>query len=528
MDATLNHTTTPPVSSNDTVPKNDTKPAYDAVNNIVEGYFNLASTGRRTESNKSTHLCLTGGTYQINDPVKFVELYSKLGQHFRGEDGEKNEMISVSENRTMVFPMYFDLDLKLPLPVLPPDAIQAVLRVLLRQTLRFFPESSHGRLGYCVVLDKNGTASAETAVRGGEEVTYYKHGVHVYFPRMIVNANMAFQIRIGVLNGLMYHIGSWTDVIGTDPGEEWNNIVDEAVYRTGLRMPFSPKATKCRLCTPSGYCDGDKGCGGNNKRHIIDKRAYHLCMVLKAGGERDAEKESRLRNVCALFTACTVRAPVDTPVAMGYEVYPGCPRLTPAHLTTVSGANGKRKQPLSLTSLTSGASKRSSDRRFTVIVPNAQVRDVVSKYLALFHEGYSECHTEVKRCGNTIRVILRGDNSKFCTNKRSFHRSNNVYMEFVRKGLDARAMMKCYCPCKTTDGGRRWGNCSDMHRFEFRLMDRTEANVLFVDPPAQKDDGSSSRCVEIEKGMSAAKMRESGDDWEKDYLLISGVDEHLI
>lgn len=471
---------------------NTRRPIYNAVGNVAEGIFNKVSRGKRTADNPATHLVLTGGTYQINRDEDFDELYMKLADHL-GVSGV--EMISVSENRTMTFPMYFDLDMKLPVPVLTHDAIRAVLCILIRQTLRFYPEDAHGRLGYVVVLDKTGEAPRVSA-----DSALYKHGLHVYFPRLLVDVNRAFQIRIGVLNGLMYHTGSWTEALGTDPGDEWNNIVDEAVYRTGLRMPYSPKATKCRACY-GGNCDA---CKGQNKRHVIDERVYNLCMVLDAHGERDAAEETILKgNMSRFLRACTVRAPSIASVTEGYEIYPGCPQLTSSQLYNVSGVGGgKRKNPLPLASLSGAASKRATERRFTEVLTSPKVNAIVLKYLKRFYEGYADCWTEVRRGGNTVRVALRGDNSKYCINKRGFHRSNNVYMEFVRSGEHARVFMKCYCPCKTSEN-RQWGHCSSMHtRQDHNSIDRAEVGVLFVSKESEKCDviegKESDRCVVIE------------------------------
>ena len=446
-------------------------PAYNVICNHAHTIFSHSSRTRSC-NNPPTHCVLTGGTFQINDDGDLQRLYQDLGRYLAHEGAE---MICVSESRTTVFPMYFDLDMTLPIAVLSTDAIQKVLRVLLRQTLKFFPADAHERLGQCVVLDKTGEAPLN------ETNGTYRHGVHVHLPNLLVDAESAFQIRIGVLNGLTA-CSTWTDALGTDPGEEWNAFVDEAVYRTGLRMLGAPKAIKCRACPPrrEGPCGV---CRGYNRGYVVDQRVYKLCMVLDASGERDPTLEAAFRaNLPLLLSKCSVRAPVGTAVTEGYSIYPGCPRLSPSQLADMS--TGKKRK-IFLSSVGGGASKRSTARRFTNPVDTPRQLEIVQKYLACFCAGYVDCRVVAMRNEKTtIRVHLHGDHAKYCINKGGYHMSNNVYMDIERTGLDATAIMKCYCPCATSRDGFGLA-CSAMHTHPgARLaVERADVAVLFALTP---------------------------------------------
>ena len=476
-------------------------PAYNAIGNHAERIF-AACSRTRSDVNPPTHCVLTGNTFQINDDTDLKRLYNDLGHHLSFEGAE---MICVSECRTTVFPMYFDLDMKLPIAVLSTDAIHAVLRVVIRQTMRFYPEEAHESIGECFVLDKTGDDPLN------ESTGLYKHGVHVHFPKLMVDVDSAFQIRIGVLNGLTSYTGSWTDVLGTNPGEEWNNIVDEAVYRTGLRMLGAPKATKCRSCPPlkEGTCSV---CKGQNRGYLIDRRVYKLCMVLDTNGERDLERErASRRNMPLLLSKCTVRSFIGTAVTEGYSIYPGCPRLSPSQLADASTGK-KRKLPLS--SLAGGASKRSTDRRFKDPVVNPRQLEIIKKYLLHFYAGYADCRVEANRNGNKIRVNLHGDNAKYCMNKAGFHKSNNVYMDIERTGLDGKVFMKCYCPCKTSTG--RPGchlECSKMssNPRAQKTLDRSEVNVLFAMMSTSDDPITKAQEVMFGRGKTMAELRAAND-----------------
>jgi len=493
-------------------------PSYNAINNNAAKIFRNHSRERSAE-NPPTHCVLTGKTYQIKNDSDLEQLYRDLGDHLKC-DG--SEMICVSECRTVVFPMYFDLDMKLPIDTLGTDAIQSIVRVIVKQTLRFYPEASRAHLGTCIVTDKTGTAVQNP------ETGLYKHGVHIHLPRIMVNCDSARQIRMGVLNGLTSYLGSWVDVIGVDPGNSWDDIVDDAVYNTGLRMIGAPKATKCKSCTLK-QDDSCTVCKGQNNRYVIDDRVYKLCMVLGADGERDADYERSLRNnMCNLLTKCSVRAPAGTHPTDGYAIYPGCPQLSSTHLT--AAAMGKKRKT-SISAL-NGSAKRPVDRRYTEEITDAKARDIARKYLLTYSDKYASCTFKLFRGGNTIRVKLFGDDAKYCTNKVGYHRSNNVYMDITRKGLDADAYMKCYCPCKTTEGRSGFHvHCGRMYTRTQKGVDRAEVNVLFAnlsdvdDPFAQAEKAMFGMTSAASSSTSAATMRKAVEDMtDEEFLRASEVD----
>lgn len=485
-------------------------PSYNAVNNNAVGIFKRHSRDRSDE-NPPTHCVMTSKTYQISDDKDLEELYAELGRHLSCAG---SEMICVSECRTCIFPMYYDLDMKLPIETLRNDAIQSVARVIVKQTLRFYPEADHTHLGTCIVTDKTGHAVQNP------DTGLYKHGVHLHFPRIMVDADSARQIRIGVLNGLVAYLGSWVDILGVDPGDTWDDIVDDAVYNTGLRMIGAPKATKCKACTPK-QDDSCTECRGQNNRHIIDRRVYKLCMVLTADGERDGGYEHELRNICNLLTKCSVRAPRGTAPTEGYAIYPGCPQLTSTHLTAASTG---RKRKITIAAL-SGSARRPADRRYTDEITDARARDIARKYLVIYSDKYATCTFKLLRGGNTIRVKLYGDDAKYCINKAGYHRSNNVYMDIVRTGLDAYVYMKCYCPCKTTQGRSGYHvHCGQLYTRTKKGIDREEVNVLFANTSLSEDPVAQAENVMFGMASAASARKRLDDMTDEEFLRASGVD----
>lgn len=490
-------------------------PSYNAVSNDAIDIFETCTQGRTAQC-PPTHCVLTGGkTYQIY-AEKLDQLYSALGTYFTNGG---NEMPSVSECRTVIFPMYYDLDMKLPIDTLGKDAIQSIARVVVKQTLRFYPEDMHERLGRCIVTDKwcivtDTAGCAEMNVETG----LYKHGVHLHFPYIMVDVDSARQIRMGVLNGLISYLGSWEELLGIDPGDKWDDFVDDAVYNTGLRMLFSPKATKCKLCIPgSGSCK-KPGCCGQNKRYIIDTRVYRLCMALGADGEVDAEYERSLKgNRCNLITKCSVRAPDGTELTQGYAIYPGCPQLTTTQLT--AAATGKKRK-VSISSL-DGSAKHPMDRRFKDEITDAKARSIARKYLLKFSPKYATCTIKLSRCGNTVRVNLRGDDAKYCINKMGHHNSSNVYMDFYRNGVNADAFMKCYCPSKTTVGRDKGVECGKLRNR--KAIDSAEVDVLFANTVVADNPIAQTDRIMFGGGTaSAAAARKTADVMTDGELLRAG------
>jgi hypothetical protein len=415
--------------------------------------------------------------------------------------------------------MYYDLDMKLPIDTLGTDAIQSITRVVVKQTLRFYHDDMHDYLGRCIVADKTGCAVMDA------ETGLYKHGLHIHLPHIMVDVNSARQIRMGVLNGLISYLGSWNELLGIDPGDKWDDFVDDAVYNTGLRMLGAPKASKCKACTPSSkFCSV---CCRQNERYIIDPRVYKLCMVLNDTGERDAEYEQSLKNnFCKLFTVCSVRAPDGTVPTEGYAIYPGCPQLSSTHLTAAS--TGKKRK-VSISTL-NGSAKRPMDRRYTDEITDAKARDVARKYLLLYSPKYATCTVKLFRGGNTIRVKLGGDDAKYCINKVGYHHSNNVYMDITRKGLNADAFMKCYCPCKTTEGRSGFHvHCGKLYTCTKKGLDRAEVDVLFANSPDADDPIARTEHVMFgtmaSSSTSTASARKTLDDMTDGELLrANGVD----
>lgn len=406
-------------------------PVYNAVsNNAMKriGYLGIGNTTQVIGGNDTSHLIMTGGRRSIPD-CNMDDFYVQLSEYVNATGSVEvvREMPSITENRTGTFPMYYDLDFKLPLSVLDSSAIKTVVQVVVRQTLQFYPVETRGVIGECVILDKSGCATMDA------DTGLYKHGIHIHFPKLIVENDLAaYQIRLGVLNGLTAFREPWTGIIGIDPGLLWDNIVDIQVYSGGLRMVGAPKAVKCPRTCPSrlGLDPGCDKCNGKNLFHQIDPRAYKLCMVLGADGERNLEREGELRNPYRLLKACTVRNYNGRPVTSGFQIYPGCPPY-------ISSRSGKRQ------SLTAQLGSKTKVAKSMETVTDPAIIAICRAKLIEFHTAYDSCRIEVRKNAHMYIIILSGDESKFCINANRYHRSNNVWM-VIKKCKRNKVDMKCH------------------------------------------------------------------------------------
>lgn len=420
-----------------------------------------------------THLSLIGGKYKVDaaDMDKFHGLVARLLN-------AGGTMPPLTENHTVVFPLYMDLDGKFAAETLTDAAAETITAVVVTQVARFYAERE--RPPRCVVLTKTGSAGR---VANG---TAYKHGMHLHFPDLFVTVEQARQICMGVINGLMAFTG-WRSLLGNDPIGDWHDIVDASVYNGGLRMPGAPKATKCKVCMGTGGCNE---CYGINRFHVIDTRVYVLRMVL-TDGVRDTTHEQHLcANTARLLKACTVRKDGVTPTP-GYAVYAGCPEV-----------RAKRKQPTE-------DKMRTSERRYKVEITDRTRLEVLKRILDGFGAVYANCRiTSARRHENRIRAYLAGDNATYCFNKGGHHTSNRVYLELYpeRTRKHTVAVMKCFCPCVT--GARNSGlPCRQFATKPPKTLLKDDADVLFDDTFA---------CQECEEEKEVRPRTAAEKQWYKE------------
>ena len=250
---------------------------------------------------------------------------------------------------------------------------------------------------------------------------------------------------------------TWTDALGV-ARVDWEEALDRSVYNTGLRVLHCPKARSA----PRAHQKPTRRArpAASSTTATRSTRASTARANVKAL-ERRARAASSARELHAPLTrlvrATSVRvdARAEHEVTPGYRVYDGCPPLR------VGTAAGKRKRP--------GAPSASSDRLCGACrAPTASAGVTDPARLAIMRRLVAQHTPGVRQSTLRVRlaeskgvgrysVLLSGDGARYCTNKRDYHRSNNVHMEVWRDRNHlhggVRSVMRCWCRCPAVRAG---------------------------------------------------------------------------
>ena len=243
-----------------------------------------------------THTIMSGGTLRVPE-----DLYDEFLGMYGREIERGNRSLAYSEKRSPdVFRMYFDLDI-LENRALDEGEVLDIVREVQRTTALLFVGADEALK--CVVsrtqtkqvevrvrppqpqqasclLENDGDsgAAASTAEESPPEEkpeepqfeSFTKNGVHLNFPKLLVDLDMALQIRFSVVNQLEKRFGQRG--VTQNP---WSDVVDKAPYLNGLKMIGSVKREQCKAC-------------GNSKR----KR--------RSGEEREEQRIETMREIAKI------------------------------------------------------------------------------------------------------------------------------------------------------------------------------------------------------------------------------------
>lgn len=453
---------------------------------FLHGKFSIKKESGMT----ATHLLLSNGSFHVPFDMNNY-LFDKLTHDYSCQT-----MPPIVSVRTIVFNMYADFDLKIPLQELPHDSIRKMAFVINAQAQRFFPDD-HPPLTLVVCVKSEPpkkpvetVASSSIAAAIGVPTVLYKHGIHFHWPDVQVKFENALHMRMSMMAALERM--DWTSYLGVST-LDWNSVFDDSVYGTcdnsisSLRMVGAPKASKCSVC--KGDAAKKSSCSPCNFRgHEIDPVHYKM-FELYEGDVLNEDETRRLRNnFAALLRKTDIRCDEKVEVSKNWKLYPGCPPL-------IKKDGRKRKCNPDLQGV---------EKKFT---KNPEIKDpekeaILRKYLIklsphyanasmriLYEEHKSASKSKVQTWLSTTSNVasykcpLRGDGANFCLNLKKnggFHNSQNVYMKVIPKDVsknEYEARMKCFCKCETIEG--RYGHPCHMFESKGVLLDGDDANVLF-------------------------------------------------
>lgn len=445
-----------------------------------------------------THTCMTGGKFHVPEQMQ-AAFQQQLADNICGQ----NSIPCLTEQHSRVFPYYVDFDGQFPTQSIAQRAIEVFISYITQSIRRFFPtEPENTKLFDSIVLGKSGKPSVAKTENGG--VQHFKHGLHIHFPELLVNVSQARQMRVGMLDYLITR-ASWMQEFG-DVRPDWNGIIDEAVYDSGLRMMYAPKGKKCPECKGNKNVFACGGCDPATRGYVIDKRFYEFWCAFKNGVV--VEDTTPYTNNCQnLFRKTSVRCLEGTVETPGYTVPPGT-RLPP--MKAKRGRDVEHSAPPQF-------------KRDTIDIDDARKTKILHKYLCGYNDKYNECVITriVQKVGSGKKemwVNIAGPGSTFCPNKGDYHNSNRVYMIVKPQPAEgssrshavckptagdsqAHAVLKCYCKCATVRNGE-WNmgqgvmkkprvSCSQWTSAPIPI-NSDDARILF---PTENDE-KKQRCID--------------------------------
>ena len=394
------------------------------VNTGTDKYLVPAKARMKDVGAVCTHTMLTGGSFCVRD-AEAPELRLAIAQ-----DSWAERVPSISELRTPKFPMYLDLDFRLPRATIAPETVERIAFVCTTTLQRFYPNADEAFR--CLVCTKVRGATAD-----GDDA--WKHGVHLHWPKVILDVEKALHVRLNIVHELLRT--SWGDELGL-PSPPWDDIVDEAVFTNpagGLRMLFAPKARKC-VChgTDASSCDI---CHIRNRQHVSDRNWYVVTAVVRDGGADAAAVDADYlleikRNRKAALHATTVRCDGDRALTPGFTLFPGCVIAPPP------AAGGGRKRGRGAVALDDSKKLSSAARKEEVT--DKKVVEIVRRHLVRHSPHYAASRARIYRQRDAFKVLLSGIGARFCCNKGDFHTGNNVYMQIVRCRQNYVSQMRCW------------------------------------------------------------------------------------
>ena len=227
---------------------------------------------RFRSSKDVTHTLITGGSMNIG-PQDIHDFRVRVSDSIR----YARQLPSINEMRTFHFPLFMDMDYKGTCEALSDAAIECVGACLNETVCKFYDGMEHVDSVIC----RRGGASVKV------DTVNFKHGLHVHWPKIIVDRDRACQIREACIHALDLK-DCWQVLLGVDR-VDWDDVLDAAPFNDGggLRMVGCPKATACvckkRKKKDEDECDcySDGRCWGQNNQCVVDARAYELFTVMK-------------------------------------------------------------------------------------------------------------------------------------------------------------------------------------------------------------------------------------------------------
>lgn len=389
-----------------------------------------------------THLLLDGGKMHVDDSKseEFFKVYE--------EDMDAGIHNFISENKTPVFRLFFDLDFHDAKPIVG-TRLDACVRVIHAAVASFFPGADS-----TVVVSEAPTKNKEV-----NKTVYVKTGVHLNFPHLHVSKAAAMKVRKGVLQKLEKQFGK------RHADDPWHKVVDDCVFKAnGLRMIGSSKMVPCVACKrdKSSFCNE---CSGFRK--VDENRIYMPTKLL----DSNFDSVLPMPSVADLLRICSLRSGEEASEMVTPDWFDGF------YFTGVSDATLRAKRDFHET----------NDQPFEEDVGGLKKHKVIDERLnrplakqvqALIRKSLPEPYrdlvvTNLLKCRSETgsHYYLVRTTHTYCMNKVDYHSSNTIFFVVNMNGL----FQKCFCRCPVD---RKAGPCSSYRSKAYPVPDSLKVKMF--------------------------------------------------
>jgi len=394
------------------------------------------------------------------------------------------------EVRTPVFRYFIDFDMEEATEdALPQELLLQYARTVQKVLRAFYPtrevEDASFRLSIC---RSNMSKRIPAKEEEGKPETF-KHGFHYYAPELFLTTEQARDIRLSML-------AEFERTYGPRPlHNTWDAVIDETVYvGSGLRLPFSYKASICRAMKPEQHRETDCAECHSSFGRKIEARCYEPAFAVCADGSVDAEETERLQDFEYAVRKLSIRTPrlpdydVPTMATEGYALPPLAPRAPRENQLT----RAAQKRLLNIKASPEGDD--GEEARFTFEYSSAATvtsgvknkhaqpcdREVFKQLLKFVQREFPHhsniYFAQVHRCdtktGCYYMCKAGGVGAHYCMNKGGEHNSSTVWFLVTRTGV----FQKCFSrkPAKPSQ------ECAcGQYASPARPMDSTMSESLF-------------------------------------------------
>lgn len=369
---------------------------------------------KNNENIRPNFLSMTGGSWYIPEH-KIDDFYNIIRRMC-----VKNTIFSIVEVRTQVFKYYIDLDFQtmLAINMLTIKKICFKIHETIIDNISEATSLSHiTQYAYC----------AEPREIKKDVRNLIKTGVHIYYPDILVTSEIALSLRERLIYSLLL----------IDKDLDWNNIVDESVYKNaGLRLPHMPKLKKCKCHKENGECV--YGCFNGV---LNDNGVYNPHFSIN--GKQIESLDKLKNNIKHSLSITKIRSNSQNPnIALVPQ------DDSNSNIDTFISNNNRRTKRIQ-TNLKNTFYTESDE----ILSPDIQMK--IQNIIRKSYDEYKSININyVKKIlykshfNNSIYTkYIVNTTCKFCLNINSNHNSNNIYFLIYISGNNIQLTQRCHCTC---------------------------------------------------------------------------------